>query len=210
MPKFRLYDSKYEEPADFNKNKRQRLYKLNDPLDRIPLHERSDAFPSSASAINSGLDFVPKFVSADTPIRIDEKEFKYQNAAANYRGARIIRTDNYKYKPSKKSMHALAAKRFMIDEDHLLNVNNESRYGLHGINRSARKVFENQDPNTVGASNHTRYRGMERHRLKEFYPELPMSIPESMVEVNKPNRDVFRFNDKAIENYPQAFPQYGF
>ena len=42
MPKFRLYDSKYEDPSDFDRNKRQKLYKLNDSFSAIPLHERSD------------------------------------------------------------------------------------------------------------------------------------------------------------------------
>lgn len=210
MPKFRLYDSKYEGEEDFSKNKRQRLYKLNDTFDSIPLHERTDQFPSSASAINEGLDFVPRFIGTDKPTRIDEKEFKYQNAAKNFRGARIIRTDNYNYKVSKKDKFALSAKRYSIDEDHLLNVGNESRYGLHGINRASRDIHKTQDPKTFGASNHTRYAGMERHRLPEFNPELPRSIPESMVEPNIPNRDVFRFNDKTIEDYPQAFPPYGF
>lgn len=210
MPKFRLYDSKYESPNDFDTNKRQRLYKLNDTFDSIPLHERSDQLPSSASAINNGLDFTPSFVGVDTPNRIDEKEFKYQVAAGNYRGARIIRNDTYKYNPSKRSTIALSSRRYTIDEDHYLNVQTESRYGLHGINRSARDIYKTQDHNTVGASNHTRYSGMERHKLSEFYPELPRSVPENMVEPNVPNRDVFRFNEKTIENPPQAFPLHGF
>jgi len=210
MTKFRLYDSKYEDPQDFNKNKRQKLYKLNNKFDPIPLHERSDHLPSSASAINSGLDYKPSFNGIETPIRIDEDEFKYQVASGNFRGARIIRTDEYKYKSSMRSMYKLAARRYNIDEDHLFNVGNESRFGLHGINQTSRKTHKSQKANTVGNGNHTRYAGMERHRLSEFYPELPKSVPESMVEVNVPNRDVFRFNDKTIEDIPQAFPQNGF
>lgn len=210
MPKFRLYDSKYEDSSDFDRNKRQKLYKLNDSFSAIPLHERSDQLPSSASAINSASDYVPVFKGIDTPIRIDEKEFKYQVAASNFRGARIIRPDEYKYKHSKKGIYELALKRYMIDEEHYMNVSNESRYGLHGINRSSRKIHDKQDPDTAGASNHTRYRGMERHRQREFYPELPQSVPESMVEVNVPNKDVFRFNDKMVEMPPQVFPSNGF
>jgi len=210
MPKFRLYDSKYEEPNDFETNKRQRLYKLSDSFSSIPLHERSDQLPSSASAINNGSDFVPKFMGVGAPRRIDEKEFKYQVAASNFRGARMIRPDDYKYKHSKRTIYDLAMRRYMIDEEHYMNVKNESRYGLHGVNRSSRKLYESQDPDTAGASNHTRYRGMERHRAKEFYPELPKSVPESMVEVNVPNKDAFRFNDKVIEMVPQTFPSHGF
>jgi hypothetical protein len=210
MPKFHLYDSKYEDGEDFTRNKRQKTYKLNDTFSSIPLHERSDQFDSSASAINSGLDFIPKFVSVDKPTRIDEDEFKFQVAAGNIAGARIVRHDEYKYKHNKKSIIKTASRRYHIDEDHFLNVQNESRFGLHGINQSARGMFKGQDANTVGSSNNTRYAGLERHKVPEFYPRLPESIPESMVETNTPNQDVFRFNDKTVETPPLVFPSAGF
>jgi len=210
MVKFTLYDAKHEAPEEFGRNKRQKTIRLNDTFDPIPLHERSDQFPATASAINKGLDYVPLMRGVGSDPKVNEKELRYQHAAGNFRGARIIRPDNYSYKVSMKSSFELGAKRYLIDEDHYLNAANESRYGLHGINQSSRQLYKKQDPNTVGSTNHTRYAGFERHRVPEFYPRLPESVPESMVEVNVPNRDTFRFNEKTVEDYPQVFPSGGF
>lgn len=210
MVKFSLYDSKRDAPEEFGRNKRQKMVRLNDTFNPIPLHERHDQFPSTASAINKGLDYIPRTKGVGTLPRVDEKELRYQSAAGMFRGARIIRSDGYTYRPSMKSGIALGAKRYLVDEDHYLNTKNESRFGLHGINQSSRAMYKGQDANTVGASNHTRYAGMERHKLSEFYPRLPESVPESMVEVNVPNRDTFRFNEKTVEDVPQVFPSAGF
>jgi len=210
MVKFSFYDSKRDAPEDFGRNKRQRLVKLSDTFRPIPLHERSDQFPSTASAINKGIDYVPMMRGVGGMPNVDEKEIKYQSAAANYRGSRKIRSDAYTYKASMKTITELGAKRYLVDEDHFLNTKNEAPFGLHGINRDSRKMYASQDPNTAGASNHTRYGGLERHKLREFYPRLPESVPESMVEVNVPNRDTFRFNDKTVEDVPQVFPGFGF
>jgi hypothetical protein len=210
MVKFSLYDSKHDAPEEFGRNKRQKTIQLSDTFRPIPLHERFDQLPSTASAINKGLDYVPVFKGVGAGRNVSEKEILYQTAAANFRGARKIRTDAYTYRPSRKSVMDLAAKRYLIDEDHYLNTKNESAFGLHGINQTSRQLYKSQDPNTAGSSNHTRYAGMERHKLKEFYPRLPESIPESMVEVNVPNRDAFRFNDKTVEDVPQVFPDFGF
>ena len=210
MVKFSLYDSKREAPEEFGRNKRQKTVRLNDTFTPIPLHERHDQFPSSASGINKGLDYIPKARGVGSLPRVSEKELRYQSAAGMFRGARIIRSDAYVYRPSMKSGIALGAKRYLVDEDHYLNTKNEARFGLHSVNQSSRGMFRGQDPNTVGASNHTRYAGMERHRLSEFYPRLPESVPESMVEVNVPNRDTFRFNEKTVEDVPQVFPSAGF
>lgn len=109
-----------------------------------------------------------------------------------------------------RSSVALANKRYLIDEDHYLNTQNEARFGLHGVEAMSRKMFKKQDPNTVGSTNHTRYAGLERHKLPEFYPRLPESVPESMVEVNVPNKDSFRFNEQHLELVPQVFPSGGF
>lgn len=210
MTKFTLYDSRHEVPEQFGRNKRQKTVRLHDKFQSIPLHERSDQLPSSATAINNGLDYVPNMKSFDSTIRIGESEFKYQLAASNFRGARIIRPDTYNYRHSKKGNIELASKRFLVDEDHYLNTKNESRFGLHGINKQSRTMFRKQDPNTVGSTNHTRYAGLERHKLPEFYPRLPDSVPEHMVETNVPNRDTFRFNEKTVEDVPQVFPDMGF
>lgn len=210
MVKFTLYDSKHEVPEHFGRNKRQKTAQLNDVFNPIPLHERSDQFPSTASAINKGLDYVPNMNGVGSRPRASEKEIMYQSAAGNYRGSRKIRSDAYTYKHTMKSVIGLAARRYLIDEDHYLNTQNEARFGLHGVNQSSRNLYKGQDAETVGASNHTRYAGMERHKLDEFYPRLPESIPESMVEVNVPNRDVFRFNEKSVEEVPQVFPAASF
>lgn len=210
MVKFSFYDSKREAVEDFGRNKRQRTVKLSDTFRPIPLHERADQFPSTASAINKGMDYVPMMRSVGSQPQVSESEIKYQTAAGNYRGARKIRSDAYTYRPSMKGMIELGAKRYLVDEDHFLNTKNEAPFGLHGINKESRNMFKNQDPNTAGASNHTRYGGLERHKLREFYPRLPESVPESEVEVNVPNRDVFRFNDKTVEDVPQVFPGFGF
>ena len=210
MVKFSFYDSKHDAPEEFARNKRQKTVKLSDPFRAIPLHERSDQHPSSASAINKGLDHIPMFRGVGNMRALSDKEILYQTAAANFRGARKIRSDAYTYRPSKKSVAELSAKRYLVDEDHYLNTKNESRFGLHGINQTSRRLYKTQDPNTAGASNHTRYGGLERHKLKEFYPRLPESIPESMVEVNVPNRDTFRFNEKTVEDVPKVFPDFGF
>lgn len=210
MVKFTLYDSKHEVPEEFGRNKRQRTVRLNSTFNAIPLHERSDQFPSTASAINKGLDFVPNMQNVSKVNSLMESEIKFQSAAGKFRGARKIRSDAYMYKHNKKGPLEMAGRRYLIDEDHYLNIRNEARHGLHGINQSARSMYKGQDPNTYGASNHTRYAGMERHKLGEFYPRLPESIPEGMVEVNVPNRDVFRFNEKTVEEVPQTFPQFGF
>lgn len=210
MVKFTLYDNKHEVPEHFGRNKRQKTARLNDVFNPIPLHERHDQLPSTASAINKGLDFIPNMHDVGSKPRVSESELKYQVAAGNFRGARKIRSDAYVYKHSMKSVIALAARRYLVDEDHYLNTKNEARFGLHGINQSSRSLYKGQDANTTGAENHTRYAGMERHRLSEFYPRLPESIPESMVEVNVPNRDVFRFNEKSVEEVPQVFPHAGF
>lgn len=210
MVKFTLYDSKHEVPQEFGRNKRQKTARLHDTFSTIPLHERSDQFPSTASAINKGLDFVPGMSNVSKIMKSGEKEIMYQSAAGNFRGARKIRSDGYVYKHNLKSPIALGARRYWVDEDHYLNVQNEARHGLHGISQSSRAMYKGQDPNTAGASNHTRYAGMERHKLPEFYPRLPESVPESMVEVNVANRDTFRFNEKTVEDVPQVFPQFGF
>jgi len=210
MVKFSLYDSKHEVPEHFGRNKRQKTIRLHDTFNPIPLHERSDQLPSSATAINNGLDYVPNMNKVGSVVKVGEGELKYQFAAANFRGARIIRPDVYNYKHTMKGPVELASKRFVVDEDHYLNTKNESRYGLHGINQSSRTMYRGQDPNTVGSTNHTRYAGFERHRVPEFYPRLPDSVPESMVEVNVPNRDTFRFNEKTVEDVPQVFPDFGF
>lgn len=210
MVKFSFYDSKHDAPEDFGRNKRQRTVKLNDTFRPIPLHERADQFPSSASAINKGSDYAPMMRNVGSMPSVNEAEIKYQVAAGNYRGARKIRSDAYTYRSSMKSITDLGAKRYLVDEDHFLNTKNEAPFGLHGINNESRKMFASQDPNTAGASNHTRYAGLERHKLREFYPRLPESVPESMVEVNVPNRDTFRFNDKTVEDVPQVFPGFGF
>jgi len=210
MVKFTLYDSKHEVPEEFGRNKRQKTVRLHNKFKPIPLHERSDQFPSTASAVNKGVDFIPSFKKVGGVPRVDETELKYQSAAGNFRGARRIRPDGYTYKHSMRTPFKLAAKRYLIDEDHYLNTKNESRFGLHGINKSSRDMYKQQDANTAGASNHTRYAGLERHKLAEFYPRLPESVPESMVEVNVPNRDTFRFNEKTVEDVPQVFPDFGF
>lgn len=210
MVKFTLYDNKHEIPEHFGRNKRQKTAQLNSTFNTIPLHERHDQLPSTASAINKGKDFTPNMHAVGSNPRVSEKEIKYQFAAGNYRGARKIRSDALVYKHSLRSPIALAARRYLIDEDHYLNVKNEARFGLHGVNISSRNMFSRQDANTTGAQNHTRYAGSERYALPEFYPRLPESIPESMVEVNVPNRDTFRFNEKTLEEVPQTFPGSGF
>lgn len=210
MVKFSLYDSKRDAPEDFGRNKRQKTIKLNDNFRPIPLHERSDQLPSTASAINKGTDFVPIFRGVGRHPRASESEILYQTAAGNFRGSRKIRSDAYTYRTSMKTPMGLAAKRYLVDEEHYLNTKNEARFGLHGVNQPSRQMYKSQDPNTVGASNHTRYAGMERHRLSEFYPRLPESVPEDMVEVNVPNRDAFRFNDTSVEEAPQVYPDFGF
>lgn len=210
MVKFTLYDSKHEVPEYFGRNKRQKTARFNDTFSTIPLHERSDQFPSTASAINKGLDFVPNMSNVSKIKKGSEKEIMYQSAAGNFRGARRIRSDGYVYKHNLRNMASLASKRYWVDEDHYLNTKNEAPHGLHGVTQSSRAMYKGQDPSTTGSSNHTRYAGMERHKLSEFYPRLPESVPESMVEVNVPNRDTFRFNDKTVEDVPQVFPQFGF
>lgn len=210
MVKFTLYDSRHEVPEEFGRNKRQKIVRLNDTFKSIPLHERSDQFPSTASAINKGLDFIPRMDNVSKIQKTRESEILYQSAAGNFRGARKIRSDAYVYKHNMKGPTERGARRYLVDEDHYLNVRNESRHGLHGISQSSRAMYKGQDPNTYGSSNHTRYAGMERHKLREFNPRLPESIPESMVEVNVANRDTFRFNEKTVEDVPQVFPQFGF
>jgi hypothetical protein len=210
MVKFTLYDSKHEVPQQFGRNKRQKTIRLHDTFNAIPLHERSDQLPPVSTAINRGLDYVPHMRGVGVLPRVDEKELKYQSAAGAFRGARKIRSDAYVYRHSMKNGIALGAKRYLIDEDHFLNTRNESRFGLHGISKSSRNMHKGQDANTVGSTNHTRYAGLERHKLSEFYPRLPESVPESMVEVNVPNRDTFRFNEKTVEDVPQVFPNFGF
>jgi hypothetical protein len=210
MVKFTLYDSKHEVPQQFGRNKRQKTVRLHDTFNAIPLHERSDQLPSVSTAINKGIDYAPHMRGVGNLPRVDEKELKYQSAAGVFRGARKIRSDAYVYKHSLRNSVALASKRYLIDEDHYLNTRNESRFGLHGVNKSSRDMYKGQDANTVGSTNHTRYAGLERHKLPEFYPRLPESVPESMVEVNVPNRDTFRFNEKTVEDVPQVFPNFGF
>ncbi len=210
MVKFTLYDNKHEVPEEFGRNKRQKTVRLHSKFKSIPLHERSDQFPSVSTAVNKGLDYVPNMDKVGRIHRVNEREVKYQSAAGNFRGGRRIRPDGYTYRPSMKNSLDVEPNRYVIDEDHYLNTKNESRFGLHAINHISRDMYKKQDPNTAGASNHTRYAGLERHKLSEFYPRLPESVPESMVEVNVPNRDTFRFNHQTVEEVPQVFPDFGF
>jgi len=208
--KFSMYDSEHEMKEDFGRNKRMHLPSLNPNLDnKIPLFERSDQLPSSASAVNAGSDFLVRgFEADDVSIKIQEPALRYQLAAGNFRGARLIDNHTYVYNHKSQSMFG-NTKRFLVDEDHFQNVLNESRYGFREVSGASSMVTRTQQASTAGASQHTRWRGLEEATNPTIYPELPQSIGMEHVEANKPNEDVFRFNDVTLDQIT-TFPSTGF
>lgn len=208
--KFTMYDSRHEMVEDFGRNKRQRLPTLNPSLGNpIPLYERNDQLPDSASSINSGSDFLTKtFQNDGLTIKMGESALRYQLASGNFRGGRIIENHGYSWNRAKKALHT-AHKSFLIDNDHFINVVSEAQYGLRDVAGAVKKVNRTLQSVTSGASQHTRWRGLEMHDNPTIYPKLPEGANMEDVEPNVPNQDVFRFNDMTVEQIT-TFPAVSF
>lgn len=207
MVKFSLYDSKHQAEEAYGRNKRQKTSALDTHVASIPLHERHDQFPSTASAINKGLHFKPKLELASELIQtISDKDLRYQMAASNYRGAKILRDSEYNYSYSKVKHTRVGMNRYLLDNDHLLNVLAEARHGYRSINSTTRNVMATARETIVGEQlRHQKY-ALEKERNRSKMPELPMGASFRTTEPNLPNVDTFRFNDMAIDQVP-TFPQ---
>ena len=207
MVKFTLYDAKHDAQEQFGRNKRQKTSSVQTGTGVIPLYERHDQLLNSASSVNSGLDFnvTLRPVQDDTISSMDRNVLQYQLAAANYRGGRLIRSDDFTYKYSKRRYAVPGSKHFKIDEDHYKNVRAEAEYGYRAVDGSVKMALHNQKLKTAGAMQHTRHRGYEQYANPRKYPDIPKGAPLA-TEPNLPNNDVFRFNDSALDQITQ-FPQ---
>lgn len=179
--------------------------RLQQSMGTLPLYERADLFPASASAYNKAMDYTPALKPMTEDIyRVDEAALRYNIAAANYNGGRIIVQDDLPFRVSMRESKT----HHKIVEDHYINISAEPEHGLHTVNPSTRSAFASQKSRPTGASNTMRAYGEERYFNPRINPRLPVGIPFS-VDPQRAVDDGVRINTTVV-NPIATFPSIGF
>lgn len=209
MVKFNLYDASYDLQDAANRIKKQKTMALNTPNPSIPLHERYDQFPSTASSINKGLDFKIQLKHPHERIpAIDEPTLRHQIAVNNYFGGKLLRDSHYNYKYKTTKICIPGKRHFKIDNDHILNILSEAKHGLRSVDHTTKQVLMKSNQNVVGHILEQQRHGYERMKNPVQFPKLPFGAPQS-TEPSPPNMDVFRFNKNVVDQVT-TFPMNAF
>lgn len=179
---------------------------MQQSLGTIPVYERADLLPSTASALNKAMDSTPSytFLKEEEVYKVDEATLRYNIAASNYNGGRNIVQNDLPFRTAmakQKSHHRIV-------EDQYLDVIAEPTRGLYTVNPVTRSAFNNQKTRTTGASNTMRAFGVERYVNPKIFPRLPTGIPFS-VDPQRPVDDAVRINNNMVQPI-SSFPIAGF
>lgn len=176
-------------------------------LGTIPMYERSDLHPASATALNKATesDLSIQVQSKEVIYKMDEETIRYNVSAAAYSGARLVKNmdlPNFLMKSKRRKTM------YMIPPSHYLNVHSEARRGLHGLDSVVRNTFGKQKVTTTGADNQVKAFGFERNTNPAIFPRLPDGLPMS-IDPMRPTADGVRINQTVVEPIA-VFPSIGF
>jgi hypothetical protein len=176
-------------------------------LGTIPMYEKADIQPASATALNKATDSDLKleFQSKEIIYKIDEEALRYNTSAAAFSGARLVRNTDL---PTFMMRSKRSSSKYVIPHAHYLNVQSEAKRGLHGLDNVVRSTFGKQKVSTTGADNQVKAYGFDRNTNRAIYPRLPDGLPMS-VEPMRAVSDGIRINRTVVDPIA-VFPSVGF
>ena len=197
----------YAFESDVSNAKKAKRVDMSLDVGTLPMYERADLFPASASAINKATEYNIKYNTQDAEdiLKVDESSIRFNQACSNFRGARNIYQQDL---PPLRIAARREVNKYKLIEDHYQNIVSEASRGMHGVNLIAKQSFHAQKVRTTGAGNNVKSKGFERDDNPKIYPRLPTALPMS-VEPMRPTIDGIRINDTIVDPIA-VFPRAGF